>query len=147
MSFFFFFSLRHGSSANQSKLGPVFWRALILSHISSYLEISWALRRYSRPSSDLLTLDTVNIDSVTVFCFCVKYFHVPTDINEKDFATLFLLWCKQFFKAKQKNSVFPIDTIKKKWKTKQAYKSVFSKIQVLKNIYFHLSLSKQLPHI
>lgn len=62
-----FFSLRHGSSANESKLGPVFLGAFLLSYISSYLEISWALwRRRSRPSSDLSTLDTVNIDSVTL---------------------------------------------------------------------------------
>lgn len=62
----FFPSLRHSSSANESKLGPVLLGAFLLSYISSYLEISRALRRHSRPSSDLSTIDTVNTGSVTL---------------------------------------------------------------------------------
>lgn len=147
--FFFSFSLRHGSSANESKLGPVFLGAFLLSYISSYLEISWALRRrHSRPSSDLSTPDTVNIDSVTlssasVWNISICLLILMKKIYEKGFSPLFLFWCKQFFKGKQKSFMFPIDTIKKN----PAYKSVFSNLQLLKNVCFHLSLSKQLWHI
>lgn len=107
--FFFFFSLRHSSSTNESKFDPVFWGASLLSFISSYLEISWALRRHSRPSSDLSTLDTVNINSVTLSSASVWNISICLLIVMKNIFFLCIsFYVSNLSKESRKVSCFPL---------------------------------------